>query len=841
MPTALLSSTSNSTPTSIYDLVTSIVHQTDLGIILLDANTHVLIWNPWIARASGKSRAHALGLPFRQLFPYAKDDLLNQAIAKALQHGETSTFTSKDQCALLPLTTDYRGEHPEFLAHEIKIKPITEAGSERFCLVEITDRREHLRQERLIAKQANELTAVIRNSDTQESLSQDLFDYSLEAIALIDTEQRIVKCNKQWALLFGPVPAPRLLRDLLTRDFKGLESPEIADLANGLPLELYARTPSGQMTPVTLRLPPHAGTGREAVPKHRWVFMQPRTASEPNPSLQEALAHSLQVALDAVGDAVITTRPDGRIMNFNRAAQQLTAWSIQDAVGASLYTIINLYDEVSLAPLFPDQSPDKIAARLPPASALLARRDHMRVAVEYSLNRWGESLNLAQGYILVLRDVSRTRESARKLAWASSHDPITGLANRSEFEHRLNELLNQAQEQNREHALLYLDLDQFKVVNDLCGHLAGDELLRQITALLKTRLRREDIFARLGGDEFGILLSDCSTAAAYQCAQTLRSLLANYRFQWLERAFGIGLCIGLVPVNKNSGSLGQILSNADAACYIAKDAGRNRVHIFEPDNAELTHRRDEMQWVSRLQTALDTGSLLLYGQSIAPLDAAQNLPPRVEILLRMTDEEGVIVPTEFIPAAERFNLMPAIDRWVIEHSFRFLAQHGWHAFPLININLSGQSIGDETFLNYLVDAMQKYSAQPERLCFEITETAAIANLAHATNLMKVLREMGCQFALDDFGTGLSSCAYLKHLTLDYLKIDGSFVRGIHTNPVDYAMLVAINQIGHVMGLKTVAEFVESEEIMTKLRDIGVDYVQGFAITRPSPLEDFRKQ
>ena len=443
------------------------------------------------------------------------------------------------------------------------------------------------------------------------------------------------------------------------------------------------------------------------------------------------------------------------------------------------------------------------------------------------------------GYRGTGRDVTEAHSLSELLAYQARHDDLTGLINRREFETRLQSAMDTARDENTEHAMCYLDLDQFKLINDTCGHVAGDELLRQLAGLLQEQIRKGDVLARLGGDEFGVLLEECSLEQARLVAKSLHSTIEDFRFLWAERNFGIGVSIGLAPITNASESVAAVLSAADTACYAAKDQGRNRIHIYHEDDVESARRHGEMQWVVRLGQALEKGSLRLWYQSIVPIaeDEVGNDQNYYELLLRMEDQSGnVIMPGSFLPAAERYNLSSKLDRWVIDTIFERLSdqdiQHNLYA-----INLSGLSLGDDGFLTFVTGLFDKSCVQPDRICFEITETAAITNLASATRFIRTLKERGCRFALDDFGSGVSSFAYLKNLPVDYLKIDGGFVKDIVNDPVDLAMVKAINDMGHVLGKKTVAEFVENEQILHKLRELGVDYAQGYHIGRPQPIED----
>jgi diguanylate cyclase (GGDEF)-like protein/PAS domain S-box-containing protein len=437
-------------------------------------------------------------------------------------------------------------------------------------------------------------------------------------------------------------------------------------------------------------------------------------------------------------------------------------------------------------------------------------------------------------------DITEARILSEQLEYQAQHDSLTGLINRGEFERRLRRVLN-SQSAGNEHALCYLDLDQFKIINDSCGHLAGDELLRRVSYMLNRVVRKRDTLARLGGDEFAMLLEHCPLEQAKRVATEILDSVCTLRFSWEGKRFTPGVTIGLVPINEHSGTVTDVLSAADAACYAAKDAGRNRVHVYHPDDSELSKRRSEMHWVSEINRALEENRLCLAAQPIASVagTGSGRKGKHYEVLIRMRDEAGkVIYPGSFLPAAERYNLSVRLDRWVVSAVIAWLQENPEQlaSLALCAINLSGHTLGDTDFLDFLLEKFQAEGIAADKFCFEVTETAAVANLGAAIEFITALKSIGCSFALDDFGSGLSSFNYLKNLPVDYLKIDGSFIREITHDPIDRAMVQSINDIGHVMGMETIAEFVEDEGILQVLQQIGVDYVQGFAIGRPEMLD-----
>ncbi len=550
-----------------------------------------------------------------------------------------------------------------------------------------------------------------------------------------------------------------------------------------------------------------------------------------------------QITLESIGDGVVTINASSLIDYMNPRAEMLAGVKFENACGHSLGNVLNIFDEATHQSI--DASLNECMTRglrvVLPAQVIVNQFNGKEFAVEVTASTIRDRDDAVAGVVIVFHDVTELRGLAKKVSYQATHDALTGLVNRREFERRLGLLLESARQEGKVHALCYIDLDQFKIVNDTCGHVAGDELLRQLTALLQGQVRERDTLARLGGDEFGVLLGDCPLAKAEVIADEMCRTVKEFRFVWQEKSFEIGASIGLVMIDSESRGTADLLSAADAACYVAKDKGRNRVYVYQPDDEELVARHGEMQWVSRINRAFEENRFQLYFQPIVPMQGAEVLR-HVEILLRMRDESGkLIFPMAFIPAAERFDLMPTIDRWVIRNVFSFCAASG-RDDVVYAINLSGASLSDEGLVDFLREQFSKYEVKPSNISFEITETAAISNLGEAIQFISELKQLGCSFSLDDFGSGLSSFAYLKNLPVDFLKIDGGFVRGIVESPTDCAMVESINHIGHVMEIKTIAEFVENDEIYKCIKDLGIDYAQGYNIARPKPLKElFNRQ
>lgn len=439
---------------------------------------------------------------------------------------------------------------------------------------------------------------------------------------------------------------------------------------------------------------------------------------------------------------------------------------------------------------------------------------------------------------MLVVDISVRHQAEEKLSYQAKHDSLTGLINRIEFEQNLSLLLERARRFNEPSALCYIDLDQFKVVNDTCGHAAGDELLRQLSTLLTETTRTEDSVARLGGDEFGLLIAGCNPNDAYRLCSKLRESIADFRFTWDGRIHRVSASIGLVPIDKHSENTTNLMSAADSACYAAKDQGRNRVHVYDINDRELNERRGEMRWISRIEQALEEDRFQLWMQPIVPIRVADSKKRQFEILLRLIDEEGAIqTPGSFLPAAERYGLSTKIDYWVVGAVVQLLSEDTalTQSLERCFINLSGATLTDEGFLDYACDKLKKYPEIAKKLCFEVTETSTIANLSSATKLIVALKEQGCRFALDDFGSGLSSFAYLQVLPVDYLKIDGGFISDMLENTVNQSLVRAINDVGKALGKLTIAEFVENDETRQMLYEFGVDYGQGYGLGRPEPV------
>ncbi len=548
-----------------------------------------------------------------------------------------------------------------------------------------------------------------------------------------------------------------------------------------------------------------------------------------------------RVTLQSIGDAVITTDIHEVVDYLNPVAEHLTQWTLAEARGKPLSVVCSLIDEATMQALparVAKAVQDKQRCPFSGKELALVRRDGSSIAIEDSAAPLLDRHGVVIGGVMVFRDVAATRRMAQRISWAASHDSLTGLINRREFEARVDAALQSARSTQSEHVLCYLDLDQFKLVNDTCGHAAGDAMLKQLAGVLQNRLRASDTLARLGGDEFGVLLNGCALDRAQLIAADLLAAVRDYRFQWEGKAFTVGVSIGLVAINAHTGSRIEAFSAADTACYAAKEQGRNRVCVFQSGDVDMAQRRTDMGWAARLVQALEEERLVLHYQPYMPLGPHSAKGQHIEILLRLIDEEGRLIPPgSFMPAAERYNIMPAIDRWVIQAVFaRYHDLQAQLGAPLTcALNLSGTTLNSEGILEYIREQHALHQLPHGAICLEITETAAINNMRHATQFMRELKTLGICFALDDFGIGTSSLAYLKTLPVDYLKIDGSFVRNIVDDPIDRAMADTINRVGHIMGLQTVGEYAETAAVIQELRALGVDFAQGYGVQRPQIL------
>jgi diguanylate cyclase (GGDEF)-like protein/PAS domain S-box-containing protein len=677
-----------------------------------------------------------------------------------------------------------------------------------------------------------------------------LLEAALDATVVVDPLGRVVALNHEGERLLG-WSEPELLgqpinRLIPPRFHRTLDTPPVfnQDPPEGQPkgtrVSLFARRQDGSEFPVEINRSP-LGPGPDAP-----VLVTIRDLTEWRRAQETLFREKEQavITLESIGDAVITTDTAGRVTYLNPVAERLTGWRTNEALGLPAATILTLISDATREPV-----ESTVARCLHEGRAvdladgvLLLRRDGTEVAIGDSAAPIRDRNGVTSGVVMVFHDVTEKRRVSRKLSHEATHDALTSLVNRKEFERRLTRALaDAAAGAVGEHALCYLDLDRFKPINDTCGHEAGDELLRQIAALLGGHMRKRDTLARIGGDEFAALLENCPLDQAEEIAETVRRAMEEFRYVGGGKTFSLGISIGVVPITPTSGRMAAVLRAADAACYIAKEAGGNRVFVDRPETIAVAPQT-ETRRVNRVAQALDEGRFHLYAQAIVPLLPEPATRPRCEILLRLPDERGNLQPAaSFLPQAERYNLMPAIDRWVIRRTIELVG--GWHRnhpeseLPVCSINLSASSLDDESLIPRLRAQLSQQRLPPQALCFEIAEAAALANFAQTVRFISEIRTTGCGVALDDFGTGVHSFAYLKALAVDFLKIGGHYVRGVVDDPVYSAIVAAVNQVGRLMGIATIAEEVDSEPVLNRLRNLGIGYAQGHALAVPQPLAD----
>lgn len=550
-----------------------------------------------------------------------------------------------------------------------------------------------------------------------------------------------------------------------------------------------------------------------------------------------------RITLESIGEAVITTDTIGNIDYMNGTAEELTGVSRSTALGNRLTDLITLVDEADRESLG-DPVERCLASRkrvsLGRRALLLSKHGGRECSIELTASPIRAPDGSVAGCVVIFHDVTELRGLAREMSYQASHDALTGLVNRAEFETRLETALQAARAGDGiGHIVCYLDLDRFKVVNDTCGHLAGDNLLREIASLLREKVRDSDTVARLGGDEFGLLLIGCPLDKARQITEDICKAVADYRFVWRDQIFDIGVSIGVVEIGHDSGSSEMVLGAADSACYVAKQQGRGRVHIYSARDEVIARQRGEIQWLQRLQHALKEDAFELFVQPIISVAGRVDSGPALELLLRMRDESGALIaPAQFLQAAERYQLMTNIDRWVVQATLTAVAS-GSIRLPdgrCCGVNISAQTLGDETFLEFVVEALDHSGVDPGKICFEIPEAAVVGNIDHARRFINVLHGIGCRFALDDFGSGIGSFSNLKHLAIDYLKIDGAYIRNIAQDSVNHAMVTAMIELARSLDFRIVAEEVEDRESFETVRRMGVDFVQGFVVERPRPMQ-----
>jgi diguanylate cyclase (GGDEF)-like protein/PAS domain S-box-containing protein len=663
-----------------------------------------------------------------------------------------------------------------------------------------------------------------------------------EAVAV--HREGIVFANERFAVLAGHADPQQLagksMAALVHPDYKDLVTDHlrrVLSVAPGLDrLEIELQPQRDQTARIELSAVRIDYQGGPAL-LLTMVEMGPRAAASPTISRSRSTAWE---TLDSLGEGIVTTDVNGRIDYMNRAGEQIVGVQAVDALGKTITDIITLVDEGDRRSLG-----DPVRQCLNTQSRVTVGRRGLMIShdgreersVELTVTPLKGQKGELSGAVIVVRDVSELRGITRQMSYQASHDALTGLVNRREFERRLEESLEAAHANTARHVLCYLDLDRFKVVNDTCGHMAGDSMLREVASLIKETVRDSDTVGRLGGDEFGLLLVGCPLDKARQIADDVVRKIGDYRFVWKDKIFNIGVSVGLIEISRESGAPEELMSAADSACYVAKKQG-NHVHVYSARDEAVARHRGEIHWLQRLQTALKENSFELMAQPIMAVNPASD-GPALEILLRLQDDgvPGGISPVEFLRAAERYRLMADVDRWVVQAALTALGRGGIRLPPnrSLAINLSGQTLGDPQFLEYVVEVLDRTGVAPDQLCFEVTENSVITNIEHAERFIGVLHGMGCRFALDDFGRGLSSFGNLKNLSLDYLKIDGSFIRNLSTDPVNQAMVAAMIKLARTLNFQIIAEQVEDAGALEAAKKMGVDFVQGYHLARPEAL------
>jgi diguanylate cyclase (GGDEF)-like protein/PAS domain S-box-containing protein len=565
--------------------------------------------------------------------------------------------------------------------------------------------------------------------------------------------------------------------------------------------------------------------------------MMPGSAARPGPSRPRSM-----VTLDAMGESVVTIDADGRIDYVNTSAEALLGQAFDQVIGKTFAEVASLVDENDRHSLGdPVRKALTTGGRVTMGkrAVLVPANSSPERSVEISVSPLKSDSNQAMGLVVVMHDTSELRGLTRQMTYQASHDALTGLVNRREFERRLREAMDAAQTGDAGHALCYLDLDRFKVVNDTCGHTAGDNMLREVATIIKDAVRDSDTAGRIGGDEFALLLVGCPLEKARQIADNVVRAVGDYRFVWKDKIFNIGVSIGLVEIGRGGGSIEDIMNSADSACYVAKKQGGVHVHVYSAREEANARHSGEIHWLQKLQSALRDNKFELYYQPIIHAHSSVSDGPGLEVFVRMETENGqpAAPPAEFIRAAERYRLMPLVDRWVVQAVLSALGRGGMKLPPgrSVAINISGQTLGDSEFLEFVVDCFDHTGANPADICFEVTESAVVANLDHARRFIGVLHGMGCEFALDNFGSGLSSFSTLKTLPMDYLKIDGSFISNLAVDTVNQAMVGAMIELSRTLNFRVVAEHVEDQLSLDTVREMGIDFAQGFIIGRPQPL------
>lgn len=696
-----------------------------------------------------------------------------------------------------------------------------------------------------LSSAVNRLLETLEERGAKLSDREQLFQRLVETVhdAVLVHRQSILFANARFLSLLGMNAA-----DVIGKPLADFVAPEYAELVENNLRRRLAGEPAAERYEVEL-VGAHGEVSRvelsatlidssgEAALLLTAIEMLPGTALSGTPSRPRSM-----VTLDAMGESVITVDAEGRIDYVNTSAESLLGQTFDQVVGKSFAEVASLVDEGDRRSLGdPVRKALTTGGRITMGkrAVLVPVNSSPERSVEISVTPLKSEGKETLGLVVVMHDTSELRGLARQMTYQASHDALTGLVNRREFERRLREAMDAAQTGDAAHALCYLDLDRFKVVNDTCGHTAGDNMLREVATIIKDAVRDSDTASRIGGDEFALLLVGCPLEKARQIADDVVRAVDDYRFVWKDKIFNIGVSIGLVEIGRGGGSIEDLMNSADSACYVAKKQGGVHVHVYSAREEANARHSGEIHWLQKLQGALRDNKFELYYQPIVHAHSSVSNGPGLEVFVRMETENGqpAAPPAEFIRAAERYRLMPHVDRWVVQAVLSALGRGGMKLPPdrSVAINLSGQTLGDSEFLEFVVDCFDHTGANPSDICFEVTESAVVANLDHARRFIGVLHGMGCEFALDNFGSGLSSFSTLKTLPMDYLKIDGSFIANLAVDTVNQAMVGAMIELSRTLNFRVVAEHVEDQQSLDTVREMGIDFAQGFIFGRPQPL------
>ncbi len=828
----------------------SIIDACAMGVFVVSGMPPIVTsWNRWMAEKSQHSLENATGQPLHKLFPEYPGSPLEQAISNTITKNNNSVLTLAPGQS--PLSLQQHNSAKLGFTQHIVISPINNTPGKDSALIQVFDISCTTTVESKISNHSEEAVLLTAGNQFDTSTLELMIKQPHQGILIIDDKENIVFFNRTGRDIFE-ISDQHATKTELSKLFAQPENQFFCERIKQTKTSNLTKTfipylvNSVSLADKPLKLEAIAASISLGTSRHRIIIFRDLTDLIKAEELLHHEKELVEVTLNSITEAVITTNKSGHIQYMNRVAEKLTGWSKSEAINCFLYDVYNAYDEKSGTVI---NNPITICIK--DGNELLSQPNARTVLLDKNTNNlYGIRETAAPicnsdgeiiGCVLIFHDETNERKLSIKLHWQSVHDQLTGLYNRNEFEKRLKISLTQTGMEAPNHAVLFLDLDQFKIINDTAGHNAGDLMLRQLANEIQLCVRDSDTCARLGGDEFGIILNHCDLDSALTVAHNIRETIEQFLFSWNEHLFKVGVSIGIVLADKSHSDFGQLLSAADMACNTAKEQGRNQVHVYQFDDNESANQQGQMEWVSKIHKAIENNRFELYAQLIKAINhQTADDGEHYEILLRLVDESGICIPPgAFIPAAERFNIMSKVDAWVVKEVFSSCKQlvNNGHQQLKLSVNLSGASLIDDTFLDVLDSVISSFPEASNHIIFEITETTAILRMDKATQFISRFQQQGFQFSLDDFGSGLSSFGYLKKLKVNYLKIDGMFVKDMIEDNIDHAMVEAINEIGHVMGIQTIAEFVEDAEILAALEEIGVDFAQGYGIHKPQPLRE----